>query len=140
MDDLTTLWVKKVLDHQDISDAFKLRFFEELFLTDLNEDTVEHAFKVWRGSNIPSANVRKIKYDDETKQMVIQFQDKSIYTYFDVPFDVFLGVTNGDATCTTDGKNRYGSWEVGKTPSVGSAVWKFLIRKKIKYQRGGTLK
>ena len=132
--------IDEVLDHPRLSEEFKIKFFEELFLTELDEETVEHAFKVWRGSSIPSANVKKIVYNDETKEMVIQFQDKSIYTYYDVPFQMFLDVSGGNAVCTTSGENKYGSWTVGKSPSVGSAVWKYLIRKKVKYKRGGTLR
>ena len=139
--DMTNDWtIDEVLDHPKLSDEFKIKFFEELFLTDLDEESVEHAFKVWRGSSIPSANVRRMSYNDETRQLVIQFQDKSIYTYFNVDFETFKDVSGGRAVCTTSGQNAYGEWRVGKTPSVGSAVWRYLIRKKIKYKRGGTLK
>lgn len=132
--------IDEVLDHPRLSDEFKIKFFEELFLTELDEETVEHAFKVWRGSSIPSANVRRIVYNDETKEMVIQFQDKSIYTYFEVPFQTFLNVSGGEATCITTGENKYGSWFVGKNPSVGAAVWRYLRDSNIRYKKGGTLK
>jgi hypothetical protein len=132
--------IDEVLYHPKLSDEFKINFFNELFGEELTDENVEHAFKVWRGSSIPSANVKKIVYNDETKEMVIQFQDKSIYTYFNVDFQTFLDVSGGKAVCTTSGESKYGSWYVGKSPSVGSAVWKYLIRKKIKYKRGGTLK
>jgi len=132
--------IDEVLSHPKLSDEFKIKFFEELFGSELDEESVEHAFKVWRGSSIPSANVRRIVYNDESKEMVIQFQDKSIYTYFEVPFQTFLNVSGGEATCVTEGENEFGSWFVGKNPSVGSAVWKYLRDSNIKYKRGGTLK
>jgi len=132
--------IDEIIDHPKLSDEFKIKFFEELFLTELDEETVEHAFKVWRGSSIPSANVRRIVYNDETKEMVIQFQDKSIYTYFEVPFQTFLNVSGGEATCITTGENKYGSWFVGKNPSVGAAVWRYLRDSNIRYKKGGTLK
>jgi hypothetical protein len=140
MDKTNDYTIDEVLDHPKLSDEFKIKFFEELFGEELTEDTVEYAFKIWRGSSIPSANVRRIVYNDETKEMVIQFQDKSIYTYFEVPFQVFLNVSGGEATCITSGENKYGSWYVGKRPSVGAAVWKYLRDSNIKYKRGGSLK
>ena len=139
--DLTNDWdIDEVLGHPKLSDEFKLKFFEELFGEELTEENVEYAFKVWRGSSIPSSNVKKIVYNDESKEMVIQFQDKSIYTYFEVPFQVFLNVSGGKATCITTGENKFGRWFVGKNPSVGAAVWKYLRDSNIKYKKGGTLR
>ena len=139
--DLTTLWdIDEVITHPKLSNEFKVKFFEELFGEELTEDNVEYAFKVWRGSSIPSANVRRIVYNDETKEMVIQFQDKSIYTYFEVPFQIFLNVSGGDATCITTGENEFGKWFVGKNPSVGAAVWRYLRDSNIRYKKGGTLR
>lgn len=139
--DLTNDWnIDEVLGHPRLSDEFKIKFFEELFGEELTEENVEYAFKVWRGSSIPSSNVRRIVYNDESKEMVIQFQDKSIYTYFEVPFQIFLDVSGGKATCITTGENKFGRWFVGKNPSVGAAVWKYLRDSNIKYQKGGTLR
>lgn len=139
--DLTNDWnIDEVLGHPRLSDEFKLKFFEELFGEELTEENVEYAFKVWRGSSIPSSNVRRIVYNDESKEMVIQFQDKSIYTYFEVPFQIFLDVSGGKAECITSGENAFGRWFVGKTPSVGAAVWRYLRDSNIKYKKGGTLR
>lgn len=139
--DLTTLYsIDEVLTHPKLSDDFKLKFFEELFEEELSEDNVEHLFKKWRGDNIKSSNVKKIMYNDETREMFIEFQDKSIYTYFNVPFQMFLDVSGGKATCITSGESKYGSWWVGKTPSVGAAVHKYLIKGGVSYKRGGSLR
>lgn len=141
MEDLTTLWtLDEVLDHPKLSDEFKIKFFEELFGEEITEETIEHVFRKWRADNIQSSNVRKIMYNDETKEMFIQFQDKSIYTYFEVPFQLFLDVSGGKATCITSGENKYGSWFVGKTPSVGAAVHRYLVKKNVKYKKGGSLR
>lgn len=141
MEDLTTLWtLDEVLDHPKLSDEFKIKFFEELFGEEITEETIEHVFRKWRADNIRSSNVRKIMYNDETKEMFIQFQDKSIYTYFEVPFQLFLDVSGGKATCITSGENKYGSWFVGKTPSVGAAVHRYLVKKNVKYKKGGSLR
>lgn len=138
--DLTTKYtIDEVLDHPKLSDEFKLKFFEELFGEELTEESIEHTFKKWRGDNIKSSNVKKIMYNDETSEMFIQFQDKSIYTYFNVPFQMFLDVSGGKATCITSGENKYGRWWVGKSPSVGAAVHEYLIKGGVAYQRGGSL-
>lgn len=139
--DITNFYsVDEVLSHPKLSEDFKLKFFEELFGEELTEDSVEYIFKKWRGENIKSSNVKKIMYNDETRDMFIQFQDKSIYTYFNVPFQLFLDVSGGRATCITSGENQYGTWYVGKTPSVGAAVHRFLIKKGVKYRKGGSLR
>ena len=139
--DLTTKYtIDEVLDHPKLSDEFKLKFFEELFGEELNEETIEHTFKKWRANNLKSSNVKNILYNDENKEMVIQFQEGDIYTYFNVPFQTFLDVSGGNATCITSGENKYGSWFVGKTPSNGAAVWKYLRDSNIKYKKGGSLR
>lgn len=139
--DLTTLYdIDEVLDHPKLSDEFKIKFFEELFQSELTEETVEYIFKKWRADNIQSSNVRKIMYNDETKEMFIQFQDRSIYTYFNVSMNLFLDVSGGKATCITSGQNKYGRWWVGKTPSVGASVHKNLVKAGVKYKKGGTLR
>jgi hypothetical protein len=135
--------IDEVLNHPKLSDDFKFNYLEELFETELTEDKVEYVsqeFKKWRANNIKSSNVKKIMYEDETKEMTIQFQDKSIYTYFEVPFDLFLDVSGGNAVCITSGENKYGRWWIGKSPSVGSAVHKFLVKKQIKYKKGGNFR
>lgn len=139
--DITNFYsIDEVLSHPKLSDDFKLKFFEELFGEELTEDSVEYIFKKWRGDNITSSNVKNIMYNDETKEMFIQFQDKSIYTYFNVSFQLFLDVSGGKATCITSGENKYGSWWVGKTPSVGAAVHKYLIKGGVTYKKGGSLR
>jgi hypothetical protein len=139
--DMANNWtIDEVIDHPKLSDDFKIKFFEELFGEELSDENVEHAFKKWRADNIRSSNVKKIMYNDETKEMFIQFQEGDIYTYFEVPFQIFLDVSGGKATCITSGENKYGSWFVGKTPSNGAAVWRYLRDSNIKYKKGGSLK
>lgn len=109
-------------------------------LRELGElDEEEQKFKIWR-KTADSSNVDKMKYEDETGELVIKFNDGSIYTYFDVDFQDFLSVMNGNGVCITKGENEYGEWWVGKTPSVGAAVWQYLIDAGVRYQRGGTLR
>ena len=108
-------------------------------LGELNED--EQQFKNWRNT-ANSSNVDKMKYNDETKELVIKFNDGSYYTYFDIDFEQFMAVVEGDGTCVTQGQNEYGSWSIGKNPSVGAAVWEWLINAipEPRFVRGGSLR
>jgi len=95
--------------------------------------------KKWRSSP-DSSNVNKIMYNDETKDLVIKFNSGDIYTYSNIEFEDFRDVLEGNAVCVTSGENRFGSWDVGKTPSVGAAVYKYLVERGATYKKGGTLK
>ena len=96
-------------------------------------------FKKWR--NTPdSSNVAKIMYNDETRELVLQFNDKSIYTYINVDFNLFREIMDGNGVCRTEGKNKWGEWFIGKTPSVGAAVYERLVLSGITYKKGGSLR
>jgi len=141
---MTNDWnIDEILNHPKLSDDFKFNFLQELFETELTEEKVDYVFeqfKKWRANNLKSSNVKSILYEDETREMVIKFQEGDIYTYFDVPFQTFLNVSGGKATCITSGEIKYGSWYVGKTPSNGAAVWKYLRDSGIRYKKGGSLR
>lgn len=96
-------------------------------------------FKKWR-SDPQSSNVDKIMYNDETNEMVIKFNDGSYYTYFGVDFALFQDIFQGNGICRTEGSNQWGEWWVGKSPSVGAAVYELLVEAGIPYMRGGSLK
>jgi hypothetical protein len=94
----------------DLLDIFGMAEFSKIFVAD-------------------SSNVDRLKYFEDKKELVIKFNDGSYYTYSGIEPDEFNAIVEGDATCRTSGGNEFGEWEVGKTPSVGAAVWKFLIDK-----------
>lgn len=98
-----------------------------------------YEFKKWR-SNPSSSNVDKIMYNDETLEMVIKFNDGSYYTYFEVDFNLFKDIFQGNGICRTEGQNKWGEWYVGKTPSVGAAVYDKLVLSGVRYTKGGSLK
>lgn len=138
--------IEEILDHPKLSNNYKFELIkEELNLPSdtLSDDEVYNVinfeFKKWRANNLNSSNVRRVMYNDESKEMFIQFQDKSIYTYMNVAFDLFMKIANGDATCITTGENKYGKWYIGKTPSNGAAVHKWLIKTGVAYKKGGNL-
>ncbi len=95
--------------------------------------------KKWRNTAV-SSNVDKVMFNDESNELVIKFNDGSIYTYFDIDFTDFVNVVNGNAVCTTSGENKWGSWDLGKSPSVGAAVWNYLIDTNATYKKGGSLR
>lgn len=95
--------------------------------------------KKWRGSP-DSSNVNKIMYNDEIKELVIKFNSGDIYTYSNIEFDDFRSIIEGNAVCISSGENKWGSWDLGKYPSVGAAVHKYLIDTGATYRKGGTLR
>jgi dimeric dUTPase (all-alpha-NTP-PPase superfamily) len=95
--------------------------------------------KVWR-STPNSSNVKKISYNDESKEMVIKFTSGDLYTYYDVDFSEFTAIFQGAGITKTQGENKYGSWDIGKSPSVGAAVYNLLVKTNKRYKKGGTLK
>ena len=95
--------------------------------------------KKWR-SDADSSNVNKIMYNDESKELVIKFNSGDIYTYENIEFDSFRDIVEGNAVCVTSGENRWGSWDLGKSPSVGAAVYKYLVDAGATYRKGGTLR
>jgi hypothetical protein len=95
--------------------------------------------KKWRSAP-SSSNVDRIMYDDETRDLVIKFNDGAYYTYYDIDFTEFVEVFNGAGICRTSGTNRWGTWFVGKTPSVGAAVYDILVRSGKRYTKGGSLR
>jgi hypothetical protein len=92
--------------------------------------------KKWRNT-ANSSNVDKVVYNDETLELIIKFNNKDIYTYSNVPFNVFTNLIEPLALAKTDGENQFGSWYVGK-PSVGAGVHQYL--EGYSYSMGGSLK
>jgi hypothetical protein len=119
----------------------KIMTFED-HIDNLNDDEIEDIlieFKKWRSSP-DSSNVDKIMYNDESYELVIRFNDGSTYTYFNVDFDMFRDVFEGNASCVSDDTSGEGRWWVGKTPSVGAAVYKILTVGGVPYTEGGSLR
>jgi hypothetical protein len=105
----------------DLTEEDLFQIFSELFIAD-------------------SSNVDRVKYFEEDKRLVVKFNDGSYYSYFGIDEDVFNSIIEGDAVCKTSGQNEFGEWEVGKTPSVGAAIWKYLIDKNVRMEPGGSLR
>jgi hypothetical protein len=82
-----------------------------------------------------SSNVDAIQYDTEKEELDIRFNDGETYRYFDIDYDTFERVWEGKASCITSGENAYGAWFVGKRPSVGAALHKFLVKRNVRYTK-----
>ncbi len=89
---------------------------------------------------VDSSNVDRLMYDDVKEQLVIQFQDGSYYTYFSITQDRFDDIVDGNATCITDDSQIPQRWWIGKDPSVGAAVHKFLVNAGVRYEKGGNFR
>ncbi len=92
----------------------------------------------WTRTNVNSSNVDRILYNDESRELIIKFNTGDTYTYSDINFVEFNSVVSGLAECKTEGENKWGEWSVGKTPSIGAAVWKYLIDTGKQYKKGGS--
>jgi hypothetical protein len=105
-------------------------FSIEIFPSDL--ELME--FFVASGS-VDSSNVNQYRYDSETEILFITFNDGSTYKYYNVAFGEFMDIRDGNAMCISEGSNQYGSWFVGKTPSVGAAVYVYLVAAGKRFER-----
>ena len=98
------------------------------------EEIIKELFKEFI-TPVKSTNVKKIKWDSVSKDLVIQFDDGSIYTYYKVSEAIFNNIQDGQAGTITAGP--WGG--IGTYPSVGAAVWQYLIDGGYKYKKGGTI-
>ena len=103
-------------------------------LKDLH-DFLEQDFNIIRSKTINSSNVKSYRYNTKTFELEIAFNDGSKYRYFEVDFETFENISYGDATCITTGENDFGSWFEGKSPSIGAAIWEFLINDGVQYEQ-----
>jgi len=92
-------------------------------------------FRIYRDIISGSTNVKAMKWDSITKDLVIQFGSGATYTYESVPEAIYNNVMDGNA-----GTETAGPWgPIGKFPSVGAAVHQFLVQGGFTYRRGGTI-
>ena len=96
---------------------------------------LEEDFSIIRSKNIKSSNVKSYRYNTENFELEITFNDGSKYRYFEIDYDTFENISYGDATCITTGENEFGSWYEGKSPSIGAAIWEFLINDDVQYEQ-----
>lgn len=50
--------------------------------------------------SVSSSNLRSVGYDPETKTLEVEFQNGSVYQYFNVPPQVYKGLMTNDHPIT----------------------------------------
>ena len=75
-----------------------------------------------------SSNIAQYVYYPLQNSIIITFSNMVDYQYWDVTPLEFQNIIDGNATCVTKGQNQFGTWFIGKTPSVGAAVYRFLVQ------------
>jgi hypothetical protein len=107
----------------------------------IDDLTEEDLIQIFSGVIVTdSSNVDRVRYFETKKELVIKFNDGSYYTYTDVEPEIFEKIVKGDAKPRTTGENEFGSWVEGDGPSVGAAVWEYLIIPEVDYSPGGSLR
>lgn len=82
-----------------------------------------------------SSNVAGYTYDPKRQRVFVKFHNGGIYGYEGVPQWVWQAFRDGAATAKTTGSNQWGSWFIGKNPSIGAAVWQYLREMQFPYQK-----
>ena len=95
---------------------------------------IKEQFRIYEG-DVNSSNVESYRYNDVSGELILTFNDGSQYRYFQIDFTDYESIVLGDAECITEGENEFGRWFEGKTPSVGAAVWQYLIDKGVRYEK-----
>lgn len=98
----------------------------------INKDVLE--FEVVRG-DANSSNIKNWVYNSKKKTLLITFNDKKKYRYYGISGAEFKNVTSGNAACLTSGTNKFGRWWIGKYPSQGAALYRYVIQNEKRYER-----
>jgi len=113
-------------NNKDVIDAIDDK--GELVLSD------SFSFEILRG-DANSSNIKSWIYNSKKKTLFITFNDKSKYKYYGITGSEFKNVINGNAACLTSGNNKYGSWWIGKYPSQGAALYRYVINNDKRYEK-----
>lgn len=93
------------------------------------------------GQSMPSSNISKFGYDEKNGRLLVQFLGKypdpngSVYAYGGVPKQIFDLFRMGAVPARTEGKNRWGKWWKGKTPSMGASLYTLIKTANYPYQK-----
>ena len=119
--------IEEIINHPKLSDDYKFNTIKDIVF-----------FKNYT-NYVRSSNVEVVSYNDELKEMVIRFNNGQTYTYYNVDMSLFDDIVDGNGVCITSGQNKYGKWNIGKSPSIGAAVYDKLVEANISYKKGGVL-
>ncbi len=84
---------------------------------------------------IQSSNIWGFSYSQPERKLYVKFQGDGIYEYANVPPQIFKMFQEGAIPAKTNGKNQYGQWWEGKTPSLGASLYELIKTKGYPYQK-----
>jgi hypothetical protein len=86
-------------------------------------------------ADLNSSNIWGFKYNPKNGRLFVRFQKGPIYEYEGVPSYIYNIFQKGAVPAKTKGSNEFGSWWVGKQPSLGAAFYDVIRNSPYEYQR-----
>jgi hypothetical protein len=92
-------------------------------------------------TGMPSSNIEGFAYDDKSGRLLVRFLGKHpnrngpIYSYDQVPPNIFEIFRRGAIPAKTNGRNKWGQWWQGKYPSMGAAMYHLIRAGNYPYRR-----
>ncbi len=86
-------------------------------------------------ADLNSSNIYGFKYDPRTGKLLVRFQEGNVYAYEGVPQQIYKIFASGAIPAKTKGKNRFGQWWRGKTPSAGASFHALIKQGGYPYQK-----
>lgn len=84
---------------------------------------------------LQSSNVYGFSYDPTSSKMFVRFNSGSVYQYENVPPAAFKAFTRFGVPAKTSGRNSYGQWWKGKSPSMGASFYEIIKNGPFPYQK-----
>jgi hypothetical protein len=90
---------------------------------------------------MPSSNIYGFNYDYDDGKLLVKFQGNDgvgqgpVYAYEGVQPYIFNLFKKGASIAKTTGKNKWGEWFKGKSPSIGAAMHAFIKNGGYPYQK-----
>lgn len=77
-------------------------------------------------ADLQSSTVYGFNYDNNKRKLYVRFQGDGVYEYDNVSPSIFKLFASGAAKAKTNGRNQYGNWFIGKSPSLGASLNQFI--------------
>lgn len=107
---------------------------QPLALPEMSSDGIQE-------SGIKSSNVFGFRYDPDSRKLRVKFNGKDVkstgpmYEYENIPPQIAEMFMSGAVPAKTKGRNRWGRWWRGKSPSIGAAANRLLRNGGFNYRR-----
>lgn len=86
-------------------------------------------------ADLQSSNIYGFQFNPKNKKLRVRFQEGAVYEYDGVPDIIFNLFARGQAAAKTNGKNNFGRWWKGKSPSLGASLNQYIKKGGYKYRR-----